>query len=652
MTDNAAADPSAKASAQPSSQQSAYGSLAALRDGHLALKQSISDATQRPEFAEMAKSVRAFLAEAQKTGAFLDDAKERRAAQGILDYWSAELASYPDAPAEDFVPVLLAPADAAQVARGDDEPVQSKEDQRALIRLAATARQWRDSGEKSGYLLVGETIKEAARFKDQDPALAEFVEASLDAVKAKQMFWLTLGAVVLAVAAVCWGTFSYWQFKLLPDWKNQYISALQEQSGPDKQIPILKWLDARQPWLPPYDISGTPKIADVTLPGFRMYAPNFSGVEFSRVRFPVEESYCLWGATACFFKNSYCFWNDTFCLTRHRNDATLPAATFNSTSFSFDDNGKTGDNDFNGAGLRLAQFRNAKIAFTSFAGADLYRAVFDRAQLCDVDFSGANLRLASFWGVTSNEQTKEHLKNAAWWLAVGWPWSDIEKLAHEGKARSDVLKQSLGFQHDIGDATQSLSRSSPGSLDYALALSDMAFTYAIWGIDLTRPGYTSDPCAAQGVPENGRQAAEQAVCIVRKLNSEGEKKGTYKDLLSNVRDTLAYLIMESGDIAAALKVFAELAADDPKYLDATKDTSFRYAIAQYAGGGDKVAAIARFKAAIEKMRYQPTHELQNLRAYIFDVPEFVAVLKTATNTLWPPVPNDTECPGATSAAAK
>src|SRR5882757_4681947 len=115
MTDNAAAGQSAKTSAQPSSQQSSYGSLAALRDGHLALKQSISDATTRPDFTEMAKSVRAFVAEAQKTGAFLDDAKERRAAQGILDYWSAELASYPDAPAEDFVPVLLAPADAAQI---------------------------------------------------------------------------------------------------------------------------------------------------------------------------------------------------------------------------------------------------------------------------------------------------------------------------------------------------------------------------------------------------------------------------------------------------------------------------------------------------------------------------------------------------------
>jgi hypothetical protein len=651
MTDNAAA----VESAQPSSQQSSYGSLAALRDGHLALKQSISDATTRPDFTEMAKSVRAFLAEAQKTGAFLDDAKERRAAQGILDYWSAELASYPEAPAEDFVPVLLAPADAAQVARDGDEPAQSKEDQRALIRLAATARQWRDSGEKSGYLLVGETIKEAARFKDQDPALAEFVAASLDAVKAKRMFWATMGIVVLAVAAVCWGAFAYWQFKLLPDWKNEQISALQEQSGPDKQIPILKWLDANQPWQPPYDISGTPRIADVTLPGFRLYAPNFSGVEFSRVRFPVEEKYCLWDNKAtCFFKNRHCLWNDTFCLTRRPDDATLPSATFNQTSFSFDESGKSGDNDFSGANLQLAQFRNAKIAFTSFSGADLYRAVFDRAMLCDVDFSGANLRLASFWGVTSDKQTREHLKDTAWWLALGWPWSEIEKLAHEAKAGSDRLKQSLGFQHDIGDATKSLSGSSPGSLDYALALNNMAYTYATWGIDLTRPGYASDPCAAQGVPENGRQAAERAVCSVIKLNGEGEKKGSYTELLSNVRDTLAYLLMEGGDMAAALKVFAELTADDPKYLDAAaaRDSSFRYAIAQYAGGGDKAAAIARFKTAIEEMRYQPTHELQTLSEHIFNVPEFVDVLKVSTNKLWPAVPNDTACPSAKSAAAK
>jgi hypothetical protein len=382
-----------------------------------------------------------------------------------------------------------------------------------------------------------------------------------------------------------------------------------------------------------------------------------------RVKFPNEETYCLWGNRFCYFKQNFCVWNDKLCLTRLPNDATLPSATFNLTNFSFDGTGASGDNDFTGANLQLAQFRNAKIAFTSFAGADLYRAVFDRSRLCDVDFSGANLHLASFWGVTMDDQTNERLRNTAWWLADGWQWEDIEKLrppsrqkvangaaAREDKERSDRLKQSLGYQREIADATQQVSRSSPGS-DRVVALNYLAFTYAIWGTDVSGPGYTADPCA-QGAPANGRQAAEQAVCLAKKLKSEADKKVSYTDLLSNVRDTLAYIIMQDGDMAAALKVFDELAADDPKYLDGAKDSAFRYAIAQYAGGGDKAAAIARFKTAIEEMRYQPTHELQTLREHIFNVPEFVAVLKASTNRLWPPVPNDTPCPAPKSAAAK
>ena len=117
-----------------------------------------------------------------------------------------------------------------------------------------------------------------------------------------------------------------------------------------------------------------------------MWAANFSLVNFDNVEFP---------------------------------GANLNAPSFSGSEFSFDGNG--GRNDFGGAVLHRALFRNAKIASTSFAGADLYRAIFDRAILCDVDFSGASLRSASFWAVTLDKKTEDHLKNTAWWLAVGWP---------------------------------------------------------------------------------------------------------------------------------------------------------------------------------------------------------------------------------------
>jgi hypothetical protein len=629
--------PASAQSPETSAQDVGYQSLAALRDGHLALKQSISESAM-PGAANTAASIRAFLGKARNAGAFITDAKERRAAQGILDYWSAELAGLPDAAAEDFTPLLLLPADTERAAAPQGDRAESaattanKETDRALIRLSAMARQWRDSGKQAGYLLSGETIEEAARFKDQDPNLAEFVQASQQVVehrkKFKRRLWSAIGvASVLLVAA---GTV-IWYTEYLSRTLERLVDKIQANGtvNNDELAHTLRTLDRIQFLRAPYDLSGLNKLANINLPGLTLYAPNFALVEFSKVSMP---------------------------------GANLPVATFSAADFSFDG---SGDNDFSGAELRQAQFRNARIAFTSFAGADLYRAIFDRSILCDVNFSGANLRNASFWAVTLNDKTKDNLKNTAWWLAVGWPWSDIVTLAppHQNtadrskeikdeKARVDRLKASKGFQNDIGISMGKFQRSSAGTLERALALNELAWTDAVWGIDITGPKEKSsvDPCAADDIPATAHDAAEQAVCIVAKLNSEGEKKGSQTELLSSLRDTWAYVQMQSNEMPAAVKTFEEIARDDPSSLDAG-ETLFRYAIAQYAVGQDKPAAIQRFKTAIEDKRYQPTHELQTLRDYIFTVGEFVDVLKTSANKLWPPVPNQTVCPARKSAAA-
>src|SRR5664279_4701253 len=205
---------------ETSTQDAGYQSLAALRDGHLALKQSISESAM-PGAANTAASIRAYLAKAREAGAFITDARERRAAQGILDYWSAELAGLPDAAAEDFTPLLLLPADTERVAtasQGDGAEsaaaTANKETDRALIRLSAMARQWRDSDKQPGYLLSGETIEEAARFKDQDPNLAEFVEASQQVVerakRIRKRVWL--GIVVVSVLLAAAGTIGYTKY--------------------------------------------------------------------------------------------------------------------------------------------------------------------------------------------------------------------------------------------------------------------------------------------------------------------------------------------------------------------------------------------------------------------------------------------------------
>jgi len=233
-----------------------YQSLAALRDGHLALKQSISESAM-PGAANTAASIRAYLAKARDAGAFIADARERRSAQGILDYWSAELAGLPDAAAEDFAPLLLLPADterAATAPQGDRAEsaatTANKETDRALIRLSAMARQWRDSGKQAGYLLSGETIEEAARFKDQDPNLAEFVEASQQVVERAKRFrkrlWSAIGvaSVLLAAAGV---TISYTEY--LTKRYDRFLAQIQT-SGTVNNVELvrtLRTLDFIQP---------------------------------------------------------------------------------------------------------------------------------------------------------------------------------------------------------------------------------------------------------------------------------------------------------------------------------------------------------------------------------------------------------------------
>jgi hypothetical protein len=614
--------------ASPSEQSAPYPNLAALRKAHLDLKEQASGTALAPS--DAARCIRSFLAGAQKAGAVLVDPNERRAAQGILDYWSAELAGNPSAKQEDFVPVMLAAPDAQQTFSQLDSPPNTaapatgKVDQRALVRLSAMARQWRDSNKQPGYLLTGETIEEASRFKGVDSNLDEFVDASQRAVEHQRTTRKIIYAVILTFAFTVAGTgFGLWYFSFVLSASERFIIQSMTKS-PDPARPLW-WLDVLQPLLPPYDLSGTPRFANVSLPKLRLYAPNFSGVEFSHVEFP---------------------------------KAMLPAASFSGSDFSFDGSGR---NDFGGAVLRQAQFRGARIANTSFAGADLYRASFDRAVLCDVDFTGANLRTASFWAVTLNDGTKDTLKKTAWWQALGWPWSEIEKLAppHQGPANAiedsrlhSSLKNSTGFKDDIQRPVDAFGRSSAGTVERALALNDLAWTDAVWGIDIAgRNGNkakagnepSSDPCSASGLPANARQAAQQAICIVDKLNREGDTQGKYTALLSNLRDTLAYVLIQNNEISQALETYGEIARDDAKSLE-QGEISFRYAIAQYAGGQDKTAAIAKLKSAVEDGRYQPTHELQNLRDYIFPVQEFVDVLRASSNKLWPPVPNQTVCP--------
>src|SRR5262249_20827757 len=170
-----------------------YISLTALRKHHLELKQTTLEALQDSKrAAEATESVRAFINRAAASGNLIGDENQRKSAQAIIDYWTTELASSPEAKDVDYAPAVLAPFDARSATTDGPDPKapvtsergrqsidgtlaavdeikaaaiegsknlsQDQKQTREMIRLAATARLWRDAGKEPGFLLVGRAI--------------------------------------------------------------------------------------------------------------------------------------------------------------------------------------------------------------------------------------------------------------------------------------------------------------------------------------------------------------------------------------------------------------------------------------------------------------------------------------------------------------
>src|SRR5262249_10241813 len=279
----------------------------------------------------------------------------------------------PGAAPDDYKAWLLDPPDPKQAPRDNKQQSPSDtSDERALIRWTAFARQWKDSKKNPGYLLTGDAINQAARFRTVDAGIDDLVTASETAENARRNRNRMIAGSVGLTGVVCLAAFALWQFVILDALRNSYESEI--KSGETSQAHGLHRWDQLQRLLPPLDASGTPNVKNIVLPGIRLNSPNFSDVSFTNVSFA---------------------------------GGRLPGALCPDARFSVA--GGVRPNDFSEADLRFAQFRGARIQATSFFGANLYRAVFDRATLCDVDFSEASLRSASFWAVSLDDKTREKL---------------------------------------------------------------------------------------------------------------------------------------------------------------------------------------------------------------------------------------------------
>jgi uncharacterized protein YjbI with pentapeptide repeats len=558
----------------------AYDSFAALRRAHVELRRSWSEGTAA------AKDVRRFVARAVNTGALLEDDNDRRGAQGILDYWCAELVTLTaEKPLpSDYIPAVLVPFDARQAAASPGAPSLSgattNRRSREIIRFVAAARLWQDSGKKSGYLLYGDAIVQAARYRDVDPDIAELVnasEAKRDSTRMK-VTYAAAAAVAAIVAMIAFET-------VVVDKISKWLVAQVQSSGTARSTKVfyLRTLDFLHRWQPPYDLSSS-DLENVSARNLRLYSPNFSSARLRQVDF---------------------------------QGAQFANATFSGGEIF---------GNFRKADLSRAQFRTAQIESTSFAEATLYRATFNRACLNNVDFSGADLRLASFWGATFDKNQRS-FKNTAWWLAEGWHSDDLRDLLQQDQSK---LNESAAFKENLKDFSEAVRIAEAGAIQRSRDLNSLAWLIASWGLVnnvTTGPtGGTEQACtSATGLPGNALEAAQQAVCIATSLR---DKDVTANNVAANNSDTLAYILMQMPDrMVEALNIYQKLPLSD----DERGARIFRAAVAQYTIG-DKSKALSELKRAMQE-HYVPSHELQTLKAHIKD--EFQTVLYAYLDAVWP-----------------
>jgi hypothetical protein len=547
-------------------------SLAALRVAHSELMR-VTEQAKDPHQRDQA--IRGFLARAQDAGAFIEPATDRLDAQYILDYWIAELISSLEDGSE-TARLRLATFDRARAgdpeARRAADAALEKEREEAiqLVRLAAAARNWRDSGRDPGYLLRRGAIAQAAAFRERDQAVEEFVAAS-EAARAGQR------RIMIAILAIITGFVGFQTVGVprLANWAEAQI----KQNNPSTWKEWILWTWGKtQAFLPPPDFADSLGwIENVQLPELKLRVANFSRVRFS--------------------------------------NANFDGGQFASGSFS---GSHIDGSSFKGAELSSAQFRQATISKSSFAGARLYRAVFDRTLLTEVDFSGADLSGAAFWGASFDDKFEQRFKNTAWWWADGWNKCQVKALV---RAEQDprVLKQTEAFRADFATGQRFFASSKPGTIERARALNRVAWTLATWGVDLQpEKSASAEPAAncltADGLPGDALTAASMAVCIAEKLSEPPRAIE-----LALFRDTHGYLLLQTNQNQAAvssLQNAAQTFGSAPQQRRRWRETLFRLAVAYYAVGDDDKATAALLQSS--KEGYAPSHELWTLRTILND----------------------------------
>jgi hypothetical protein len=550
-----------------------FETFAAVRSEHENLRRWFGKASLGDKHEGAADKIRAFLHRAANTGAALVEPSERVAAQAILDYWCSELIALSDSQPGDYQRVRLSEPMTAPTTDAEKPSLKSSPEARDVIRLAATARLWRDLGMR-GFLLTGEALTHAESFRGVDDDIDTLVQASKTArrrIVTNYILSMSAGFVfVLLVLLV-----------VVPHLTERAIAKLKDASlkGPTSGVVRsnllweLSWYQFVQPQ--PFDLSvNTGAVYEgVNTRGLKLHAPNFSAAKFDNVDF---------------------------------QEADLRISSFSDADIR-------GPANFKGAKLALAQFREATIKGADFSGSELYRTSFDAACISDVRFTQADLRQASFLGVEFDaEFAFEHnFKDSPWWLAGGWTSRQLAALTN---ATQDGITSTKGFRDDLDPIRNGINSAAAGTADRATLQNEFAWRLAKWGV-VSR---SSSPSSSAPLEETCSQtsevstndqalkAADQAVCFASKEPRSPDRK----KLLANFQDTRAYILLQSGQAVSAAEIYRKEVT--PNIVGT--EFLFRAAVAEQATGNES-AALELFRRYIDE-GYVPAHELYTLRGYI------------------------------------
>jgi hypothetical protein len=161
-----------------------YDTMEDLRLAHLTLMDRNSQLGSTSETI-LAADIKTFTQRVTATGNAIEDVADRREAQGILDYWSAELLSMDGVDLRTWRQPRLNGFDGTLFAKAAGESPKTvtglhkfHAETRQLIRIGALARQWKTGGKNEGYLLTGDALTEALPLKGQDADIDVFLQVS------------------------------------------------------------------------------------------------------------------------------------------------------------------------------------------------------------------------------------------------------------------------------------------------------------------------------------------------------------------------------------------------------------------------------------------------------------------------------------------